>query len=145
MDSVSLSKILVTPLKQFDTTTGGVMRGLRSDDDGFFGIQEAYFAWANKDCLSDWKLHQKMTMNLVVVMGSIKFVFCQLHPERLFRVEVVGHERTVRLTVPPGIWFSYSGIGEDINMLANFSDTLHDSDEILRKSIESIPFDWKKL
>ena len=36
---------------------------------------EIYFSWINKKAIKGWKLHKKMSMNLVVPIGKVKFVF----------------------------------------------------------------------
>ena len=49
-----------------------------------------------------------MTLNLIVPLGEVCFAF--VDEEGAFREEVVGVNRYVRLTVPPGIWFGIKGL-----------------------------------
>jgi dTDP-4-dehydrorhamnose 3,5-epimerase len=145
MGKVDLSMIGAAELKKFPTSTGTLMQGIRSDDKNFLGFGEIYFAWATRGALGDWKMHTKMIMNLIVPMGTIALVFVDREDESSYRVEVLGERRNIRLTVPPGIWFSYMGIGDGQNMLVNVSNILHSPSEICRRPITDIVFDWNSL
>jgi len=59
-----------------------------------------------------------------------------------FRIENIGEERYVRLTVPPGIWFGFQGRGSGQSLLMNLADMAHDPDEVLRKSASKFSYNW---
>ena len=40
----------------------------------FNHFKESYFSTVNGDVIKPWKKHNKMTLNLVVPLGEIKFV-----------------------------------------------------------------------
>ena len=75
MDTVSLDDILVTSLKQIQATGGDVMHVLKASDSEFNGFGEVYFSWVKRGAIKAWKYHQRMTLNLVVPIGEIHFVF----------------------------------------------------------------------
>ncbi len=81
-----------------------------------------------------------MTLNIVVPLGTVYFVFIDNHGAS--RHEVVGFERFVRITVPPGIWFGFKGLFPPHSLLMNIADTPHDPTEIERKGLGEIVFDW---
>ena len=41
---------------------------------GYAGFGEAYFSQVDKGAIKAWKRHKKMTLNLLVPVGEIKFV-----------------------------------------------------------------------
>ena len=75
MDNKCLNDIFVTPLKKISTYGGDIMHAFKSSDNGFNAFWEAYFSWINEGVIKAWKCHQIMTLNLVVPLGEIRFVF----------------------------------------------------------------------
>ena len=86
MGVVSLDDILVTPLKRIPTVGGDVMHGLKKSDNGFNGFGEVYFSWVEQGAIKAWKCHQRMTLNLVVPMGEVSFVFHLTNQKNKFRM-----------------------------------------------------------
>ena len=142
MGVVSLMDILVTPLRRIPTIGGDVMHALKNSDNGFNGFGEVYFSWVESGAIKAWKCHQHMTLNLVVPLGEISFVFHIKDQENCFRTENIGEEKYVRLTVPPGIWFGFQGRGSGQSLLMNLADMVHDPDEVLRKKTSEIVYNW---
>ena len=142
MGIVSLMDILVTPLRRIPTIGGDVMHALKNSDNGFNGFGEVYFSWVEQGEIKAWKYHQHMTLNLVVPLGEISFVFHRKDQENCFRTENIGEEKYVRLTVPPGIWFGFQGRGSGQSLLMNLADMAHDPDEVLRKKTSEIVYNW---
>ena len=118
------------------------MHGLKKSDDGFNGFGEVYFSWVEQGAIKAWKCHQRMTLNLIVPVGEVSFVFHLTKQKNNFRTENIGEERYVRLTVPPGIWFGFQGLSSGYSLLMNVIDQEHDPDEVLRKEISEIDYDW---
>ena len=142
MGVVSLDNILVTPLKRIPTVGGDVLHALKETDAGFDGFGEIYFSWVEQGAIKAWKYHKRMTLNLVVPMGEVSFVFHLTNQKNSFRTENIGEERYVRLTVPPGIWFGFQGIASCRNLLMSLSDMAHDPNEVLRKTTSEIDYNW---
>ena len=142
MGVVSLTDILVTPLRRIPTIGGDVMHALKDSDDGFNGFGEVYFSWVEQGAIKAWKYHQHMTLNLVVPLGEISFVFHIKDQENCFRTETIGEEQYIRLTVPPGIWFGFQGRGSGQSLLMNLADMVHEPDEVIRKKTSEIVYKW---
>ena len=143
MGRVSLDDIIVTPLKRIPTDGGDVMHALKFSDNGFKGFGEVYFSWIEHGAIKAWKCHQSMTLNLVVPLGEVRFVFHLTDQKDKFLTESVGVNRYSRLTVPPGIWFGFQGISASHSLLMNFADLEHDPDEVERKPISAFSYDWR--
>ena len=142
MGVVSLEDILVTPLMRIPTIGGDVMHALKNSDNGFNGFGEVYFSWAERGTIKAWKCHQHMTMNLVVPIGEVNFVFHIKDQKNNFRFENIGEKKYVRLTVPPGIWFGFQGRGSGRSLIMNLADMAHDPDEVLRNSASQFSYNW---
>lgn len=141
MGSVGMDAITVTPLARIATAGGDVLHALKQQDQGFSGFGEAYFSFVAPGAVKAWKIHKRMTMNVVVPIGSVRFVF-HLQGGDVYRVEDIGADRYVRLTVPPGIWFGFKGLGASENLILNIADIAHDPAEVDRLPISEIKYSW---
>jgi len=142
MGVVNLMDICETPLTRISAAGGDVMHALKNSDNGFKGFGEVYFSWVEQGAIKAWKYHQNMTLNLVVPLGEIRFVFHIKNQENCFRTFIIGEERYVRLTVPPRIWFGFQGIGSGQSLLMNLANIPHDPDEVQRKKTSEIVYNW---
>ena len=118
------------------------MHALKKYDNGYNGFGEVYFSWVEQGAIKAWKCHQRMTLNLVAPLGEVRFVFHLMNQKNNFRTEIIGAERYVRLTVPPGVWFGFQGNASGASLLMNVADMEHDPDEVLRKEITNIIYNW---
>ena len=142
MGAIRVEQILVTPLKRISLAGGDVLHAIKSTDPGFMDFGEAYFSMIELDAIKGWKRHLRMTLNLVVPVGMVQFVF--IDNQGAVREEVVGSDRYVRLTVPPGIWFGFRGLVAPYSLLMNVADIPHDPAEIERKALSDIIFQWER-
>ena len=144
MGAMSIEDILVTPLKCINVDGGDVLHALKQSDIGYSGFGEAYFSCINFNAVKAWKRHTKMTMNIIVPIGQVKFVFYS-EIEKVFRVEEIGREYYQRLSIPPGIWFGFQGLREPFSLVLNIASIQHDPAEVDRLSPSQINFDWSNI
>ncbi len=142
MGAINLDDILVTPLKRIPTPGGDVLHAIKCGDEGYAGFGEAYFSWVETGAIKAWKRHLSMTLNLVVPVGKVRFVFYLPDTAKPFRVEAAGQECYARLTVPPGIWFGFQGLAAPQSLLMNLADIPHDPAEVERCEVSNINFIW---
>jgi len=130
--------LLFTPLRRIPTANGEVRHGLRASDVGFAGFGEAYFSEVLPGAVKGWKRHRRMTLNLIVVIGTIRFIIHDAAgPDRAGsgrrRTEyVISADNAAsygRLTVPPGLWMAFQGVGRGHNLLLNLASHEHDPTE----------------
>ena len=125
---------------------GSVMHFLKVSDDGFVKFGEAYFSLVKSNSIKAWKLHKNMTLNLTVPVGKVQFCFFDgRNKSKTFgeKIKIIlSQEPYFRLTVPPGIWFGFKGLSEDVNLICNIADIVHDQNEVLRKDLNEIDMDW---
>ena len=141
---MKLTDILVTPLRRIENAGGDVLHGMKQSDVGYTGFGEAYFSWVSAGAIKAWKRHTQMTMNVVVPVGQVRFVFCCVNADGIeeFRVEEIGVDRFFRITVPPGIWFGFQGLLTPQSLLLNIANIPHDPNEIERLALNNINYDW---
>ena len=141
---MKLADILVTPLRRIENVGGDVLQGMKQSDVGYTGFGEAYFSWVSAGAVKAWKRHARMTMNVVVPVGQVKFVFRCVTSDGVeeFRVEEIGVDRFVRITVPPGIWFGFQGLHTPQSLLLNIANIPHDPNEVERLALTDINYDW---
>ena len=104
-------------------------------------FKEAYFSKIKFGKVKAWNYHLKMTLNLAVPYGKVKFVFYS-EQEDLFRVIEIGEKQYSRLIVPPRIWFGVKGINKSESIILNLANFQHSQKEILRCKKNEIKFDW---
>ena len=133
-----------SPLRRIETVGGDVLHGMKQGDEGYAGFGEAYFSWVSAGAIKAWKRHTQMTMNVVVPVGQVRFVFRCINAAGAedFRIEEIGVDRYVRSTVPPGIWFGFQGLGAQPSLVLNIASIPHDPNEVERLALMDINYDW---
>ena len=139
-----IKNVLITNLDLIDTPGGNVMHAMKDSSAGYSGFGEAYFSKINKNTIKAWKRHKKMTLNLVVPLGKIKFV---LFDDRdllnvQFQEIVISRDNYCRLTVPPMVWVGFQGLSNEDSMLLNIANIQHDPKEFDRLELDKINYDW---
>ena len=140
IEGVSCNKLNI-----ISTPGGDVLHAMKNIDNGFVDFGEAYFSEIKFNKIKAWKRHTKMTLNLVVPIGRVKFV---LFDNRMatngikFQEIIMSREKYFRLTIPPMIWVGFQGLYKPVSLLLNISDIPHNPDEVDNKSINEIDFDW---
>ena len=138
----TLGGIITTHLLKIPTDGGDVLHGIKKNEETYFGFGEAYFSNIKKGKIKGWKLHKDMTMNLIVPSGTVKFVFFD---EKLksHKELTIGRLNYCRVTVPPKIWFAFQGLDNQYpNLVFNFANLQHDPNEVIRKEINEIFYNW---
>ena len=132
-----ISGVMITPLKKIFHPKGEVLHALKSGENSFCGFGEAYFSCVDHGQKKGWKKHLRMTLNLVVPVGSIRFALYDARedsPTYLKKMQVTcSREQYRRLTIPPGIWVAFEGLGNE-NMLLNVANMQHDPEESINIS-----------
>ena len=141
VSKLKLENILVSELKQIKTNGGDVLHALRKSDKGYEDFGEVYFSTIDPNSIKAWKRHSKMFMNLIVPIGQVRFVF-YIDEKSGYRIEEIGLNRYLRLTVPPGIWFGFKNLSEKTSYVMNISNIIHDPNEVENCPIDHIDFKW---
>lgn len=135
-----MDKIILTPLKIISNPKGDIFKVIKKNDAGFVSFGEVYFSTVNKNEIKGWKKHRKMTLNIVVPIGEIKFVIFDENNKNFFQISI-SKKNYQRLTVPPNYWVAFKGIHE-YNLLLNLSNIIHDPYESINLDLNDIYYNW---
>jgi dTDP-4-dehydrorhamnose 3,5-epimerase len=144
---MAINGVTTTPLSIIDTDGGDVLHAMKASDNGCSGFGEAYFSTIEPNAIKGWKRHSRMVLNLIVPIGSVRFILYddrksrdkidQFHEVVLSRVN-----NYVRLTIPPLIWVGFQGLGNQSSLVLNIANIEHSSEEVQRKELDDIKFNW---
>lgn len=147
MDKITVEGVIITPLKQIHHPKGNVFHAMKKSDDGYSGFGEAYFSTIHFNDTKPWKKHLEMTLNFVVPIGEIRFVIFDDREDsptkNSFFDVTLGENDYQRITIPPGVWVAFHGVGSKYNLLLNLANLEHDPNEIERKEeLSDIAYQW---
>ena len=132
-----------TPLRRIPTPGGEVRHGLKASDPAFAGFGEAYFSGVDGGAVKGWKRHTRMTLNLVVAVGEVRFLVCSDAGERrAFHLSPDREGAYGRLTVSPGLWMAFGGVGPGLNLLLNVASIEHDPAEAEARPLDAMSWGW---
>ncbi len=144
----SIEGVILTPLRKIGDERGKIMHMLRSDSPIFKSFGEIYFSVIYPGVVKGWHIHDKMTLNYAVVVGSIKLVLYDDRPASPTRGALmelfIGEDNYQLATIPPDVWNGFKGVGNTSSIVANCSSIPHDPTEIRRLDPfdKSIPYTW---
>jgi dTDP-4-dehydrorhamnose 3,5-epimerase len=126
----AIEGVVLTPLRIIKGESGDVMHALKQPEESFQGFGEAYFSTVHAGAVKGWKKHRMMILNVIVPVGTIKFV---LYDDRLgsksyqaIQEIIISPENYQRITVPPGVWMAFQGLGASESILLNIASIPHD-------------------
>lgn len=139
-----MSGAVFTPLLRLPAPGGEIRRALKASEAAFAGFGEAYFSSVDSGAVKGWRRHRRMTLNLVVAVGEVRFlVVNETSGERgAFHLTPDRPERYGRLTVSPGLWMAFGGVGEGLNLLLNVASIEHDPVEADNRPLGAMPWSW---
>lgn len=137
MDGVTL-----TPLRRIPSEKGDVLHGMKATEATFSGFGEAYFTQIRPGCTKGWKRHNRMTLNLVVVHGMVKFVIYDEY-NKCFEEFVLSPESNYqRLTIAPGLWMAFHGMGDEVSTVMDIIPEPHDPGEADNKQLIDLEYQF---
>ena len=131
--------VILSPLRKITHPKGDVLHAMKASDEGFSGFGEAYFSTVNKLDIKGWKKHNKMTLNLIVVTGTIEIVV--YNGVDFFNTKL-SKDNYQRLTIEPGLWTAFKGLS-DKNILLNLANIEHNPSESNHVELDAFKYNWK--
>ena len=144
---MTITGVTTTPLSIIDTKGGAVLHAIKRSDYGFSGFGEAYFSTIEHNAIKGWKRHKEMVLNLIVPIGSVRFILYDDRKNQINKFQEVvlslkgGYNR---LTVPPMIWVGFQGLDIHPSIVLNIASIEHSSEEVDQKELDEIKFNWSK-
>lgn len=146
MGNRQIDGVITTPLRIISHPKGDILHGIKKNDPGFVGFGEAYFSTVSMNEIKAWKKHLRMTVNLMVPEGIVKFVVFDKRDSSptfgVFNEFVISKDNYFRLTIPANVWFGFVGLGANLNLIMNVASIPHDPDEVERMEPQEIKFNW---
>jgi dTDP-4-dehydrorhamnose 3,5-epimerase len=148
MNIAYIQGVLVSPRKKIVDDRGAIFHMLKRSDAEFKEFGEIYFSKIHPGVIKAWHHHSRMTLNYYVVVGSIQLGLFDGRKES----PTFGKAQTIFMdaevpqlvTVPPGVWNGFKGLGPISSLVANCASEPHDPLEITRKGYNEPEFgyDW---
>jgi dTDP-4-dehydrorhamnose 3,5-epimerase len=142
--------VKIIPKKKIFDDRGGIYHMLRRDDPEFIQFGEIYFSQVHPGVVKAWHIHEKMTLNYLVVVGSIRLALFddrEKSPTRDQFQEIILSESDSKLVVvPPLVWNGFKGLGHTSSVVANCATEPHDPEEIKRRPYNDsyFKYDWSQ-
>ncbi|MDR0413179.1 MAG: dTDP-4-dehydrorhamnose 3,5-epimerase family protein [Dysgonamonadaceae bacterium] len=147
MDKITMEGVTAYPLKRIAVDNGDILHAVKATDDGYAGFGEVYFSQIREGAVKGWKRHNRLTLNLVVPAGEIRFVLYDDRPGSAtcgqFEAITLSPDKNYRrLTVAPGIWLAFQGIAPGVSMLMDLIPEAHDPEEADKKTLAEINYSF---
>ena len=139
MDKFS-NKVLIKKLKRIPVVGGDIIKIVSKNDEAYEGFGETYFSLINNNSIKCWKRHSKVTSNIVVPFGKVRFVF--FDGDKSFHEVILDDKCSTKLTIKPGIWFGFQGLNSPHSIVMNLIDSVHDPKESEKMKKEDLNFNW---
>lgn len=136
------------PLRQISVPKGDLWHMFKATDEGFVGFGEAYLTQIEPHEIKGWKRHNRYTLNLVVVVGAVKFVIYDDRDGSATKGEfqevmlsLKGNYQ--RLTIAPGLWMAFAGVDDQTSALIDMIPEVHDPSESDKKELNEIAYHFE--
>ena len=136
----------LTKLKKINLPKGNVLKFIDKKNKNFIKFGEVYFSFVNYKSIKAWKMHKKMTLNIVVPIGNVRFVLFEMKKNKVSKIEEIkiGQDDYRLLTINPKIWYGFIGISKNPSMIVSLTNMLHDENEMVRENINFFDYNWRK-
>jgi len=130
--------VTITPLKKIPDDRGTIMHMATNKEIPKFG--QVYFSTVYPGVVKGWHYHTKMTLNYCVIKGMIRLV---IYDGKDFEEIYMGDRNYVLVTIKPGIWNGFMGMGTEEAIVANITDYSYSDTEIKRLPYDYFNYDWR--
>lgn len=132
------NKVIVNDIKEIQTANAQISKFINKKDNDFYGFGELYGSIIKKNEIKAWKMQKLNTMNIFVLIGSVKFVFSD--KKNTFQISI-NSKNNKRITVLPGIFYGFKGLVNK-SMVINLINNTHDEKKNTKKPLDYIDFNW---
>jgi dTDP-4-dehydrorhamnose 3,5-epimerase len=145
--TINIKGVQFIPLTSIEDQRGDLFH-ISKEPEFIAGIKEIYCSTIHSGEIKAWKKHLKMTQQLVVPVGTVKFVLYDGREDsdsfEAMDEIIIGKESYGRLVIPPNIWYGFQSKSHITSLIINTPDISHDPDEVERLSVDQdrIPYSW---
>ena len=131
-------------LKIIKNNKGNLKKIINFNSKYFYGFEELYISSIKYDEIKAWKIHSKMTCNLIVIRGKVKFVFAiKKGSKYFFKAFTLSEKKNEILTIYPNTIFGFQGKSNENSQIMNFSNLMHNKKEDKIFNLEDFDYSWK--
>ncbi len=146
----NIDGVKIKSLKVIPDERGWLMEILRCDDEIFQKFGQVYITTAYPGVVKGWHYHKKQTDNFTCVCGMMKVALYDARDGSKTKgniVEIfVGEKNPVLISVPPGVYHGFKGIGTDTAYFLSVPTLPYNYEEPdeyrLAPDSDEIPYDW---
>ena len=117
---------------------GNVFRIMKKSDFEEFNFKEAYFSSIDFNFIKGWKMQLKMSSNICVPIGNVKFTFVS-EDFKKYKTFCIGEDNYGIITIPPKVWYSFKGISEKTSLILNIANSEHNVNDIKKINLDEFP------
>ena len=129
--------------KQIINVEGGdVYKIMKKSDFADFKFNEVYFSSINDNYVKGWKLQEKITSNICVPIGEVKFTFVS-SDFKFSESYIIGEKNYGLLSFPPNIWYCFKGLSKKKSLILNLIDYEHNEKDVKKISLNNFPINIK--
>lgn len=133
-----MKSIKIKKLKVIYNRKGSILKIL--DYKKMKNIKEIYCSSLKFNKIKAWKLHKKMTCNLVVIFGKIELVVCS--DDKKFNKFIISSKSNLMISISPNIWFGMKGLSKTDSVIMNLSNLMHKKKEMINKEQSFLNYNW---
>lgn len=124
----------------------------RADEDGFPRFGQVHLTAVYPGVVKAWHRHRHRTDVLYAASGMVRLGLYDPRQDSATAGEVneffLGDHAPLRITIPPGVWFGFKGVGRREALLVVFTDEPSNAfvpdEERWDPEANEIPFDWER-
>ena len=134
------NKIKEIKLKEIVHPKGDITKILTKDSIFFQNFGECYLSEIKPKKIKAWRYHKRSTQNIFLLEGRCKIV-CQL--KKRFVETQLSENSPKLIIIPKKCWYGFKNKSRKKVKLLNLCDRKFSENEILRKEIKEIKYNWQ--
>ncbi len=132
-------KVTYQNLKVIKNKKGNLIK-IYSKRDFFRRIAESYISEINPNKIKAWRFHKKTNQKLVLIEGNCIVVVFSNKKIKKFKL---SYKKPRLLQIPKKTWYGFKNLSSKKKVkILNFIDKKYDENEIERKKINEIRYNW---
>jgi dTDP-4-dehydrorhamnose 3,5-epimerase-like enzyme len=109
----------------------GDLRHVLINNNDYLKISEIYFSEISPKSIKGWKFHNFQTQNISVAFGKVRIICVKDdNDDQIFEIfDIDSKSNHGVLSIPPGIHYALINLYDNVAILCNATDKVHDPNE----------------
>ncbi len=135
-----LNNLKTIILKKIKQKKGNIIKIIKKEDVFFNSFGELYISEIKPHKIKAWRYHKKSTQHIFLIQGKCKIV-CQAK-KRFKEIQLLENSNKL-VIIPEKCWYGFKNESGKKVRLLNLCNQKYSENEILRKEIKEMKYDWK--